>query len=71
MSITNSEMEEINYRSGKQKEFDLIIEEGRTEGNYWRDIWHYRGLFYFLSWRDILVRYKQTVIQAFNNRRFK
>jgi lipopolysaccharide transport system permease protein len=40
----------------------LIIEAGRTEGQYWKDIWSYRGLFYFLAWRDILVRYKQTVI---------
>jgi homopolymeric O-antigen transport system permease protein len=41
---------------------DLIIEAGRTEKNYWRDLWRYRELFYFLAWRDILVRYKQTVI---------
>jgi len=40
----------------------IIIEPGRTEKNYWRDLWRYRELFYFLSWRDILVRYKQTVI---------
>jgi lipopolysaccharide transport system permease protein len=40
----------------------LIIERGRTERNYWRDLWRYRELFYFLAWRDILVRYKQTVI---------
>ena len=42
--------------------FDLYIEAGRTEKNYWRDLWRYRELFYFLAWRDILVRYKQTVI---------
>jgi lipopolysaccharide transport system permease protein len=40
---------------------ELIIEAGRTERNYWRDLWRFRDLFYFLSWRDILVRYKQTV----------
>ncbi len=40
----------------------LIIEAGRTERHYWADIWRYRELFYFLSWRDILVRYKQTAI---------
>lgn len=40
----------------------LIIEAGRAEKNYWRDLWRYRELFYFLAWRDILVRYKQTVI---------
>ncbi len=41
---------------------DLIIEAGRAERNYWRDLWRYRELFYFLAWRDILVRYKQTAI---------
>lgn len=40
----------------------LIIEAGRTERHYWADLWRYRELFYFLAWRDILVRYKQTVI---------
>src|SRR6266851_5128097 len=41
---------------------ELIIEPGRAERHYWRDLWRYRELFYFLAWRDILVRYKQTVI---------
>jgi lipopolysaccharide transport system permease protein len=40
----------------------LVIEAGRTERHYWKDLWRYRELFYFLAWRDILVRYKQTVI---------
>ena len=40
----------------------LIIEAGRTEKHYWTDLWRYRELFYILSWRDIAVRYKQTVI---------
>ena len=41
---------------------ELIIEAGRAERQYWRDLWRYRELFYFLAWRDILVRYKQTAI---------
>lgn len=41
---------------------ELIIEAERTEKNYWRDLWRFRELFYFLAWRDILVRYKQTVM---------
>lgn len=41
---------------------ELIIEAGRTEKQYWQDLWQYRELFYFLAWRDILVRYKQTAI---------
>lgn len=43
---------------------ELVIEPGRTEKNYWNDLWRYRELFYILSWRDIRVRYKQTVIGA-------
>jgi lipopolysaccharide transport system permease protein len=41
---------------------ELILEPGRTEKNDWRSRWRYRELFYFLAWRDILVRNKQTVI---------
>ena len=44
---------------------ELIIEAGRTEKQYWQDLWKYRELFYFLAWRDILVRYKQTAIGIF------
>ncbi|MFC1831318.1 ABC transporter permease [Thermodesulfobacteriota bacterium] len=40
----------------------IVIEAGKTERHYWRDLWRYRELFYFLAWRDILVRYKQTLI---------
>jgi lipopolysaccharide transport system permease protein len=41
---------------------ELIIEGGRAERHYWRDIWRYRELFRVLAWRDVAVRYKQTVI---------
>jgi lipopolysaccharide transport system permease protein len=41
---------------------EIILEPGRTEKNYWRDIWNYRELFQVLAWRDLSVRYKQTVI---------
>ena len=44
--------------------YELIIEPGRTERHYWRDLWQYRELFQVLAWRDISVRYKQTVIGA-------
>ena len=46
----------------EQSKHYLRIEAGRTEAQYWKDIWRYRELFYFLAWRDILVRYKQTFI---------
>ena len=39
-----------------------IIEPGRAEKNYWRDLWLYRELFQVLAWRDVAVRYKQTII---------
>jgi len=45
-----------------QAKTELIIEAGRSEKQYWKDLWSYRELFYFLAWRDILVRYKQTAI---------
>ena len=40
----------------------IIIEPGLTEKNYWADLWRYRELFLILSWRDLSVRYKQTII---------
>ena len=43
---------------------ERINEPGRTELHYWRDLWQYRELFQVLAWRDIAVRYKQTVIGA-------
>lgn len=44
----------------QQKE--IIIEPRRKVSHYWRELWLYRELFFFLAWRDILVRYKQTLI---------
>src|SRR5881296_2277462 len=43
---------------------ELVIEAGRTERNYWADLWRYRELFLILAWRDVSVRYKQTIIGA-------
>jgi lipopolysaccharide transport system permease protein len=40
--------------------YDLIIEPGRKERNYWHDLWRYRELFQVQAWRDVSVRYKQT-----------
>lgn len=42
--------------------YTLVIEPGLAERHYWRDIWRYRELFFVLAWRDVAVRYKQTVI---------
>ena len=40
----------------------LVIRAGQSDRQYWQDLWRYRELLYFLAWRDILVRYKQTAI---------
>jgi len=40
----------------------IIINAGSSEKHYWFDLWRFRELFYILSWRDIKVRYKQTVL---------
>ncbi|WP_373032032.1 ABC transporter permease [Sulfurovum sp.] len=45
-----------------KKEFEFTIESGKAERHYWMDLWRYRELFYILAWRDIAVRYKQTII---------
>jgi lipopolysaccharide transport system permease protein len=52
--------------AGREKsgEYELVIEPGRAERHYWLDLWRYRELFQVLAWRDISVRYKQTVIGA-------
>jgi lipopolysaccharide transport system permease protein len=40
----------------------IVLEAGRTDRQYWRDLWRYRELFFILAWRDVAVRYKQTII---------
>src|SRR5262249_27852771 len=58
-------MSAINQVPGEKfygREYELIIEPGRAERHYWRDLWQYRELFQVLAWRDVSVRYKQTVI---------
>lgn len=55
----NGPSEQTVYKKNEQV---LIIEPGRTEQNYWMDIWRYRELFLILAWRDLAVRYKQTFI---------
>jgi len=47
--------------SGKTPQI-LVIEAGKSNARYWQDLWRFRELFLFLTWRDILVRYKQTAI---------
>lgn len=42
--------------------YDIIIEPKKKISHYWRELWNYRELFFFLAWRDIKVQYKQTAI---------
>lgn len=50
--------------TGSPEEFDLWLEAGTTEKHYWLDLWRYRELFAILAWRDVAIRYKQTVAGA-------
>ncbi len=52
----------LRSSSISMQESVLVIEPGRTEKNYWADLWRYREFFVILAWRDIAVRYKQTII---------
>lgn len=56
------QLQSANYSVSSEGERVLILEPGRTEKNYWMDLWRYRELFLILAWRDISVRYKQTII---------
>src|SRR6476659_4968454 len=60
--VPQHDQTELRSQSASPSERVLILESGRAERNYWSDLWHYRELFTILAWRDIAVRYKQTVI---------
>ncbi|MEO0451723.1 MAG: ABC transporter permease [Pseudomonadota bacterium] len=51
----------ISIESKRPKERILVLEAGRAEKNYWGDLWTYRELFAILAWRDVAVRYKQSI----------
>jgi lipopolysaccharide transport system permease protein len=51
-----------SIRGPLMSEHVIILEPGRAEKNYWQDLWRYRELFLILAWRDVAVRYKQTII---------
>ncbi len=55
MTTTSSNIDE-------RPDFEICLEPGKSERHYWADLWRYRELFYILAWRDISVRYKQTVV---------
>jgi lipopolysaccharide transport system permease protein len=43
-------------------QFDVWLKAGEGEKHYWLDLWRYRELFAVLAWRDVAVRYKQTIV---------
>jgi len=59
-----SELISSGQETGDANVFDLWIEAGHTEKHYWLDLWRYRELLFILAWRDVAVRYKQTVAGA-------
>lgn len=40
----------------------LVIEAGKSERAYWADLWRYRELFWLLGWKEVVVRYKQSIL---------
>lgn len=62
MGIGERRVDAMRTSDTTPQHYDLVIEPGKGYGQYWRDLLAYRELFLFLSWRDILVRYKQTAI---------
>ena len=60
--MTSVTHEDERFDVGAAQARTLVLEPGRAERHYWRDLWTYRELFLILSWRDVAVRYKQTVI---------
>jgi lipopolysaccharide transport system permease protein len=61
MNVQDSETS-IPSAKASAAERVLVLGPGRLARNYWSDLWHYRELFAILAWRDVAVRYKQTVI---------
>jgi lipopolysaccharide transport system permease protein len=41
---------------------EYVIESGGTRLFQWKELWRYRELFYFFTWRDVKIKYKQTVL---------
>lgn len=60
--VRDASVESSSATASTPATYELVLEPGRAERQYWRDLWNYRELFYILAWRDISVRYKQTII---------
>lgn len=64
LSLMQSDLISSTPEKSPVDSFDLWIEAGNTEKNYWLDLWRYRELLFILAWRDVAVRYKQAVAGA-------
>jgi lipopolysaccharide transport system permease protein len=62
LSVTKAGCDNLLALKSGMSVDEIIIEPGRAEQNYWRDLWRYRELFRMLTWRDFAVRYRQTVV---------
>lgn len=47
---------------GELTQPEVLIRPGVAQRDYWRDLWAKRELIYFLAWRDVIVKYKQTIV---------
>src|SRR4051812_25389129 len=56
------ELRDIHKAKAEAAGWELLLEPGRLDENYWKDLWRYRELFVVLAWRDLSVRYRQTAI---------
>jgi lipopolysaccharide transport system permease protein len=52
----------VPNQPARDEDFDMWIEAGQAEKHYWFDLWRYRELFQILAWRDVAIRYKQTIV---------
>jgi lipopolysaccharide transport system permease protein len=45
-----------------EEDVKYIIESDGKKLFDWREVWRYQELFYFFTWRDIKIKYKQTAL---------
>ncbi len=45
-----------------KNEEEIIIKAGKSSLHYWREVWRQKDLFWILGKRDVMVRYKQSVL---------
>jgi len=60
--MSSSTISELPTSHAAATPYELVLEAGCDEKHYWADLWRYRELFQVLAWRDVSIRYKQTVI---------